>query len=513
MEHLTQTGAVVFTNARLGTPGGLVPQGAGVLVRDGMIERVLDAAPTGLGRDTDVVSAGGGALFPGFHDCHMYLTSTGLASGDHDIGLCRDVPSILAQIARLREPVVFAASYEDHRLAEGRPPLRKELDAVTGARPCLLSRIDGHSCVVNSAAAALFGVAANAGAERDDAGELTGRLFESANYAAQNAMVAALPVESLRRADERAAGMALAAGITTVHNVIEGDPPLEHLESVYRANAGLPVRVISKSCTHSVAKARALGGRLFGGDIFLDGSIGSRTAAVGHDYCDDPKRGHGKLYVTREHLTELFDEAAEAGLSLGVHAIGDRAIEEAIASWETVVAKRGPLAGLRPSIDHFEIAHPGQIARAARCGLLLSMQPAFDYLWGGDDGMYATRFGPERARAMNLFASAGRAGCVVCGGSDSPVTKLSSLLGIHSLVNHHVAAERLNIDDALRAYTSDAAKLAYEERVRGSIALGMAADFTIVAQPLDRVAREAIKDVEVVMTVIGGDVRYVADHA
>ncbi|HEY5095612.1 MAG TPA: amidohydrolase [Candidatus Eremiobacteraceae bacterium] len=502
------TGSVAFTNARLGTPGGLVPRGAGVLVRDGKIERVLDAAPTGLGSEVAVVDCRGGALYPGFHDCHMHLTGTGLASGEHDIGACRDVPSILAQVARLREPLIFAGSYEDHRLAEGRPPLRKELDAVTGDRPCLLSRIDAHSCVVNSAAAAMFGVSEKIGAEKDDDGELTGRLFEAANYYAQNALFAALPVDSLRRADERAARIALRAGITTVHNVIEGDAPLDALQSIYLANAGLPLRVISKSCTHSVTKARKLGGRVFGGDIFLDGSIGSRTAAVGDDYCDDPLRGHGKLYVNRDHLTELFDEAAEAGLSLGVHAIGDRAIEEAIASWEAVIAKRGPLPGLRPSIDHFEIARPDQIARAARCGLLLSMQPAFDYLWGGDDGMYAKRLGSGRALEMNLFASARRAGCVVCGGSDSPVTKLSSLLGIHSLVNHHVAAERFSIDDALRAYTSDAAMLAYEERERGTIAPGMAADFAILDRPIDAVAPTEIKDLKVTMTVVAGDVRY-----
>ncbi|HEY7982432.1 MAG TPA: amidohydrolase [Candidatus Eremiobacteraceae bacterium] len=502
--------AVAFTNARLGTPGGHVPRGAGVLVRDGKIERVLDAAPTGIGADVEVVDCRGGALYPGFHDCHMHLTGTGLIAGEHDIGRCADVPSILAQVSRLQEPLIFAGPYEDQRLAENRPPLRKELDSVTGARPCLLSRIDGHSCVVNSAAAALFGVEALAGAERDGDGTLTGRLFEAANYAAQNAMFASLPADALRRADERAARMALEAGITTVHNVIEGDAQLDQLQSVYRANAGLPVRVISKSCTHSVAKARALGGRLFGGDIFLDGSIGSRTAAVQGDYCDDPLRGHGKLYVTREHLTELFDEAAEAGLSLGVHAIGDRAIEEAIAAWETVIAKRGPLPGLRPSIDHFEIAHPDQIARAARCGLFLSMQPAFDHLWGGENGMYAARFGSERALAMNLFASARRAGCIVCGGSDSPVTKLSALLGMHSLVNHHVAAERYSIDDALRAYTADAAMLAYEESERGTIAPGMAADFAILERPLDEAAPHEIKDIAVTMTVIAGEVRYAA---
>jgi predicted amidohydrolase YtcJ len=485
-----------------------VPRGTGILVRDGKIERVLDAAPTGVGRDISVVDCRGGALYPGFHDCHMHLTGTGLVAGKHDIGSYRDVPSILAHMAQLREPLIYAGSYEDHRFAEGRPPLRKELDAVTGARPCLLSRIDGHSCVVNSAAAALFEIGEMAGAERDAEGALTGRLFEAANYAAHNAMLAALPEEALRRADERAAQMALEAGITTVHNVIEGDASLERLQSVYRANAALPLRVISKSCTQNVAKVRALGGRLFGGDIFLDGSIGSRTAAVREDYCDDPTRGHGKLYVTPEHLTELFDEAAEAGLSLGVHAIGDRAIEEAIAAWEAVIAKRGPLRGLRPSIDHFEVAHPDQIARAARCGLLLSMQPAFDHLWGGEKGMYAVRFGPERAQAMNLFATARRAGCIVCGGSDSPVTKLSALLGMHSLVNHHVASERSSIDEALRAYTSDAAMLAYEEAERGSIAPGMAADFAILEKSLDEVAPHQIKDIKVTMTVIAGEVRF-----
>ncbi len=497
-----------YVNAHLGSPGGFVPSGSGVLVEDGRIVRVLDSTPQGLGADVAIVDCRGGALYPGFHDCHMHLTATGLRAGDHDISSCPDVASILEQIGRIHEPFVVAGSYEDHRLRDGRPPLRAELDSATGDRPCLLSRIDGHSCVVNSAAAALFGVGTLAGAEHDEFGELTGRLFEAANYAAQSGMFAGLPFEALRRADCRAAGMALAAGITTVHNVIEGDPSLEVLQSIYRFDAAQPVRVISKSCTFSVAKVRTLGGRVFGGDIFLDGSIGSRTAAVGEEYVDDHKHGRGSLYVNPEQLAELFDEAAQSGLSLGVHAIGDRAIEEAIAAWEVVRARRGPLPQLRPSIDHFEVAMPDQIERAARCGLLLSMQPAFDYLWGGDDGMYAQRFGADRAAGMNLFSTARRAGCVVCGGSDSPVTQLSALLGIHSLVNHHVAAERLSLDDALRVYTADAARLAYEERERGVIAPGMAADFAILELPLDKVPPHEIKDVKVAMTVIAGEVRY-----
>jgi predicted amidohydrolase YtcJ len=293
-----------------------------------------------------------------------------------------------------------------------------------------------------------------------------------------------------------------------VHHVIAWDPPLEMLQEQYRRDAALPVRVVSKACTTSVEKIRRVGGRVFGGDIFLDGSIGSRTAAVDEGYCDGD--GKGMLYLSLEHLTELFDEAAESGLSLGVHAIGDRAIEEAISGWEAVIAKRGPLRGVRPSIDHFEIAHPDQIARAARCGMLLSMQPAFDYLWGGTDGMYAQRFGAERALEMNLFKTAKRAGCVICGGSDSPVTKFSALLGIQSLVNHHVPAERFTVEEALRAYAKDAAMLSFDEGRRGTLAPGMDADFVVLEKALDAVAPAEIADVRVLATVIAGDVRWEA---
>lgn len=381
-----------------------------------------------------------------------------------------------------------------------------ELDAVSGHRPVLLTRIDGHSCVINSAALALVGVENQEGVERDALARPTGQLRGPANYAAQSEYLRRLPDEGKRRADIRAAEIALRGGITTAHNVIIGDPSLEALEEQYRRDADLPVRVISKSCTTSVLKVRRLGGRIFGGDIFLDGSIGSRTAAVEHGYCDGP--GTGMLYLTRDHLTELFDEAAESALSLGVHAIGDRAIEEAIAAWESVIAKRGPLRNIRPSIDHFEIAHGDQIARAARCGMFLSMQPAFDYLWGGEHGMYAQRFGEQRALSMNLFKTAQRAGCTVCGGSDSPVTKFSALLGIHSLVNHHVHSQRFSVEEALRAYCVDAAKLSFDERRRGTLAPGMDADFVVLEKALDAVPPAQIKDVRVLATVIAGEVRY-----
>ncbi|MBV8163885.1 MAG: amidohydrolase family protein, partial [Candidatus Eremiobacteraeota bacterium] len=369
-----------------------------------------------------------------------------------------------------------------------------------------VSRVDGHSCVANSAALALLGVDPRAeGVDRDAHGEPTGTLRGPVSYAAQADFVQTLPRTSLRRADRAAAQNALAAGITTLHNVIEGERSYEELAEIYIDNAVLPLHVVSKSCTTSVEKARRLGNKVFGGDIFVDGSIGSRTAAVSDTYVDGS--GKGLLYLDREQLAMLFEEAAEAGLSPGVHAIGDVAIEQAIAAWEEVARKRGSLQSLRPSIDHFEIARPDHIERAARIGLFLSMQPAFDYLWGGQRGMYEQRLG-SRATGMNLCRTAQHQGCIVCGGSDSPITKMSALLGIHSLVNHHVASERMTIEEALRAYTCDAAKLSYAEQQTGRLRAGMAADLVVLEKRLEDVRPDAIKDVRVMLTCVDGEIRY-----
>ncbi len=500
----------LFVNAHVTTLDPAHRSARCLLVRDSVIEQVLDARPHGLGQ-TKVIDCHGAEIVPGFHDCHLHLTATGLLSGERDLGRCPDVPTMLARVARLAaaDDRVYAGNIDESTTTDRRLPTRDELDLATGGKPTMLSRIDGHSCVANSAALAELGVdLSGAGVERGDDGQPTGVLRGPISYAAQHDFVRSLPTAALRRADRVAAEAALAAGITTVHNVIEGDASYEELAEVYIDNAVLPTHIISKSCTTSVTKAKRLGGRLFGGDIFVDGSIGSRTAAVGEAYADG--NGRGLLYLNREQLAELFSEAAEAGLSLGVHAIGDEAIEQAIAAWETVVRARGPFEALRPSIDHFEIARPDQIARAARLGLLLSMQPAFDHLWGGPSGMYEQRLGAARSASMNLFKTARRSGCTVCGGSDSPVTKMSVLLGIHSLVNHHVAEERFSVEDALRAYTSDAAKLSFSEDSCGRIRPGMTADLTILEKRLDDVPPTSIKDVRVMMTVVDGDIRYSA---
>jgi len=501
-----------FVNADVVTLDPARPRARGVLVSNARIERLLEDAPVGLPRDVRVVDCRGAAIVPGLHDCHVHLTDAGLLAGRHDVRDCADIAAVLRRVEELSRnggdsnAPLYAGNYDEALIAERRPPTRAELDRIIPKRPVLLTRVDGHSCVVNSAALELLGAAAFAGAEQDATGAFTGHLTGPANYEAQNGVTRRLSPDARRAAGKRAAEIALRGGITTVHHVIATDAPLEQLEEVYRDDAALPLRAISKACSTDVQKMKRLGRRVFGGDVFVDGSIGSRTAALCDGYRGSNDRG--RLYLTGAQLTELFDEAARAGMSFGVHAIGDRAIEEVMAAWETIVATRGLPTGVRPSIDHFEIARPDHIARAASLGMLLSVQPAFDYLWGGDGGMYAERLGDERARSMNLFKSAQRAGCVMCGGSDAPVTPLSALLGIHALMNHHVAEERFTAAEALRAYTTDAAKLSFDEGRRGVLAPGYDADFTLLERRLDKVERSRIKDLGVLATVVAAEIRY-----
>jgi predicted amidohydrolase YtcJ len=136
------------------------------------------------------------------------------------------------------------------------------------------------------------------------------------------------------------------------------------------------------------------------------------------------------------------------------------------------------------------------------------MQPAFDLEWGGEGGMYERRLGTPVARSMNRFKTAKRAGCTICAGSDSPVTRFSALLGIRALMNHNVESERFTIEEALRAYTTDAAALSFSEGHKGMLAPGYDADFVALEYGLEEVPPAEIDSVRVLMTVISGEIRF-----
>ena len=224
--------------------------------------------------------------------------------------------------------------------------------------------------------------------------------------------------------------------------------------------------------TDDIQRVKELGYERIGGDYFLDGSFGSHTAWLRQPYASPPPPGStptGISYRDDEGLYDFFRSAQEAELQVGIHAIGDAAIEQGISTWERVAAAVGIEAVRAKShrIEHFECATDDHIERALKLGLIASVQPAFDHYWGGREGLYADRLGAPRALDMNRFRSMLDAGMTVMAGSDSTVTPLDPFLQMASLRNHHVEGERLDGPTALRLHTTDA----LSEGARADLAL------------------------------------------
>ena len=343
----------------------------------------------------------------------------------------------------------------------------------------MLTRVDAHSSLVNRRTFAELALdPALAGIERDAAGAPTGRLFLEANWTAQQHFYRSLPPDVRRASERRAYALALSEGAVYLHAQLIGLGSREaYAEQIAALRALGPLKWHPKICEREPEIAAALGLPYVGGDVFLDGSLGSGSAALCAPYAD--RAGAGELALTDAEVLDFFTRAERLGISAGVHAIGDRAIAQCLDAWDEVLEGRTS-SRARHFIEHFEMATREQIAQSARLGLLLSMQPQFDAQWGGPGGMYETRLGPERAGSMNALRSALGAGATLCGGDDSPVCRLSPLRGMAAACAHNNSNERLTPFEALTMYTADAARLGHAEHRAGRLAKGYDADLVVL---------------------------------
>lgn len=450
-----------------------------------------------------------GVVLPGMIDAHLHLVTTGLYSTGLDFRECRSVEALLEELRKFLgaddSQWLVGGNFDPGRNPDARMPERRELDAISGNRVLLISRADGHSCTLSSAALAQLGL--DPGLEGfgvDERGEATGVLSNQANYQARARFFSQLPETEIRRALRAACELALSRGVTSVHEMGFGGEQSTDLLLEERGN--LPIDVRPYVATFDVGAVVSRGLTTIGGDLFLDGSLGSRTAALGASYSDG--EGSGTLYHSDEAVTGFFLEASRAGLQAGVHAIGDAAIEQAIRCLEAAFVALGPEGAvgarrLRHRIEHFECVSFDQVERAARLGVVPSVQPAFDRYWGGIDGMYASRLG-ERATTMNPFPVMIRAGMTPAGGSDSSVTPLDPFLGMAAAVDHHEPAFAVTREHALRMFTSWAAAAGHSEDLRGTIQAGKRADFCVLEDDPLECDVGKIATLRVLQTWVGG---------
>ena len=491
--------------------GGTIHSGLGgaparwLLVEDGTVAGLGSGEVPSADKVTKLEGA---ALVPAFRDAHVHLPATGLYASGMDLRGETKTEAVRAAFARQAAVggLLFGGNFEDP-LDE--PFDGRSLDAVVGDEPALLARADMHSAIVSTALLKQLDISGLEGVDGDGDGP-TGYLREQAAAEAWRWFETSLPREQQTSAIQGAIQLAYSKGLAEVHEmfVVEwrGWDSAELFTAAIEDSA---LEVIPFFATTEVERVRAMGHSRIGGDWFLDGSFGSHTAWMQEPYPSEVPAGsppNGISYRDDEEVAAFFGEAQRAGMAVGVHAIGDAAIEQCIAGWEKVAAEAG-LEAVRARghrIEHFECATDEHIERAKTLGLRASVQPAFDLFWGGEEGLYSNRIGWNRASVMNRFRSMLSAGLSLAAGSDSTVTPLDPFLQMRALREHHLPDQRLDPETALRLHTQGPAAIDGRGDLQGTLAEGMVADMALLDRDPLAVDGDALVETEVLGTWIRG---------
>lgn len=423
-------------------------------------------------------------IIPGFIDSHTHPIETGLAMIYPDFSSANSIAEVLEMLStgimRMPEvPVILGFNLDPDRLKEHRYPYRRELDRLTDKKAVLIYRVDGHSAAVNSKALAMLSEVKCAGIELDGAGKPTGVVRGVAYETLSVKLKRLLPAKIIQEAVNFTAQIALRNGVIALGAMVGANDYTEKewgllLESLFQA----PIRMIPFLQTWNVKIAQQFSLPRIGGCLLLDGSFGSHTAALFEDYADAPGY-QGILYQDDSRIVEFLQAAMEINLQTAFHAIGDRAIEQIVRCHELVKEKTS-FRNLRHRIEHTELLSAHLIKRIAHLGLVVSVQPAFETIWGGPEGMYARRLG-NRWRNTNLYRTLLDNKIVVAGGSDAPITPINPLRGIHAAMNLPNKEQRLTGSEALAFFTENAAYALGIEKITGKLAPGMEANFVILS--------------------------------
>jgi predicted amidohydrolase YtcJ len=483
------------------------------LVIDGRhVQRIGSGEPPTADR---VVDLPGATIVPGFVDAHVHLTTTGLSLANEDVASARSADELLAAIQRRtahdEAPVgVFLLGYDESRWDRPELPTMAQLDSAS-ARPLIVRRVDGHAALANRAALGRSGALELSGVARNEAGEPTGTVTGRANETLGRWALASIGDHERQDLQLRAASLAASMGVTAVH---EMSMPAWHgerdLEVLLSHRGRLPVDALPIVATLDLGVAISLGLSSIGGDLPVDGSIGAGTAWLS---APDLDGNQGTASYTDDELAEFFHSGHSAGLQVGVHAIGDAAIDQVISVWERVYQaldsrERRHFRARRHRIEHFELPSNEHVERAAMLGLAASVQPAFDATWGQAGGLYERRLGPDRAAGMNPFRSMLDRGVEVGVGSDAPITPLDPMAAIEALERHHDPAQRLSRVEAIRLHTTGSARIGHQEAKKGALAPGMHADFA--AYEVDPFEEPTIEGLRSILTVSLGREVHVA---
>ncbi|SLJ97797.1 amidohydrolase [Arthrobacter sp. P2b] len=436
----------------------------------------------------DVIDLRGALVAPGFVDSHMHLTETGIALDSLRLGGVTSARELLDAVSSATgNGPVLGHGWDETTWADPTLPTPDELERASAGRPVYLSRVDVHSALVSTS------LAHAADLRSQDGFDGGARVTRAAHTAARQS-TRQLPEEALRRHQARALSEAAANGYVALAEM--GAPHIGGQEDLRLAAAwnspggdgpALPEVLLywgelATSEEHARSLMDQFGFPLRGlaGDLNIDGSVGSRTAALRSGYSDAPGE-RGNLYLTAEQAAAHLAACSLVGIQAGFHVIGDAGLDAALSALdlaaEQVGEQRVRAAGHR--FEHVEMVDAPAIEKLARYSVTVSAQPAFDAAWGGPGGLYGKRLG-ERSASMNPFASLYAAGVPVCFGSDSPVTPLKPWSSVRACLEHHTEGERISARAAFLGHTRAGWRAAkYPNPMAGQLVPGAPASFAV----------------------------------
>jgi predicted amidohydrolase YtcJ len=492
------------------------------------------------GPETKIVDLDGHFVMPGFNDAHMHLASAGLEKmnvnmvGAKTLDEFRDRLRAKVEAAGPAEWVV-GEGWDETLWPVKIPPTRWDLDEASGNHPVYLERVDGHIGVANTRALQLASVTVasrdpeGGKIDRDDSGTPTGILREKAQEAVQ-AVIPKPTHEKRRQAIELALADLASHGITSAQDYSQWEDfqtyeELEHDGKLTaRISEWLPFDnsigdLNKKRESHSASDNMLHTGMLKG---FMDGSLGSKTAALLEPYSDDPKNSGLPQYEAGK-LNAMTKDRMLAGYQIGFHAIGDKGIQLALdafaeaekAAKDAKVKAADGGTDYRLRIEHAQVTTPQEILRFKELKVIASMQPSHlltDMNWA------ESRLGPKRAEHSYAWAEFLRRGVVLAFGTDYPVEPVTPFRGLYAALTRmsedgkktYYPAQKLNIEQAIAAYTTGAAFAEFAEKQKGKLETGMLADFIVLDQDITAALPPKILGTRVLRTVVGGKTVYEA---